>query len=157
MIWFKKGTPPVIEKIRTSLKLYLVIVNTGKTSDTTAVVGEVRKLKESKPEWFEAILKKYERIASESRRALESNDLKLLAEQMNANHQLLQQISVSNDQLDKIVKTALNSGAMAAKLTGTGRGGLAIVLCKDSSMQARIASDIQKKLGFLTECTTIGK
>jgi mevalonate kinase len=156
-IWFKKGTPPLIEKVHTDLKLHLVIVNTGKTSDTTAVVGDVRKKKESKPEWFEKILARYEQIAKKSRSALETNDLKLLAEQMNENHKLLQEITVSNKELDAIVETARNSGAIAAKLTGTGRGGLAIALCKDSSTQAKVAGDVQKKLGYSTESTTIGR
>ena len=154
-IWFRKGTPPLIERIRTDLKLYLVITNTGKTSDTQAVVGDVKKLREKKTEWFDGVLKQYERIATDGRRALETNDLKLLAQQMNGNHKLLQQITVSNSQLDQIVETATNSGALAAKMTGTGRGGLAIALCKNSDSAAKVASDIQKKLGFLTETTMI--
>jgi mevalonate kinase len=76
---------------------------------------------------------------------------------MNENHKLLQEITVSNKELDAIVETARNSGAIAAKLTGTGRGGLAIALCKDSSTQAKVAGDVQKKLGYSTESTTIGR
>ncbi len=156
-IWFKKGTPPVAEKIHTDLKLHLVLINTGKTSDTAAVVGAVRKLKETKPAWFDEILKKYEQIAKKARQALERNDLKLLAEQMNENQKLLQQIAVSNKELDEIVEIARNAGALAAKLTGTGRGGLAIALCRDSDSQSKVASAIHKKLGFQTESTAIGK
>ncbi|MDO8625679.1 MAG: hydroxymethylglutaryl-CoA reductase, partial [Candidatus Diapherotrites archaeon] len=156
-IWFKKGTPPVIERIHSEMKLPLVIVNTGKTSDTQAVVADVKRLKDAKPEWFAGITKQYERLASEARNALVTNDLKKLAEQMNANHKLLQQITVSNKELDAIVDSALNSGALAAKLTGTGRGGLAIALCKDSNSQSRVAAEVQKKTGFSTQTTTIGK
>ncbi|MDO8624742.1 MAG: mevalonate kinase, partial [Candidatus Diapherotrites archaeon] len=156
-IWFQKGTPPLVEKIHTDLKLYIVLIDSGKTSDTQTVVADVKRLKDAKPEWFAGITKQYERLASEARNALVANDLKKFAQQMNANHQLLQQITVSNKDLDAIVDSALNSGALAAKMTGTGRGGLVIALCKDSNSQSRVASEVQKKTGFTTQTTTIGK
>ncbi len=156
-IWFKKGTPPLIERIHSDLKLNLVIINTGKTSNTTKIVEEVRQLKEKKPEWFDKILKEYAEIATKTRQALEGNDLKKLAEQMKKNQELLRQITVSNPDIEKIIETCDNEGALAAKLTGTGRGGLVIALCKNSDSTSKVASAVQKKLGFLTETTVIGK
>lgn len=154
-IWFKKGTPPVMEPIKTKLRLPIVLINTGKTSDTAAVVADVRKLKEQKPEWFDEILKQYEQLAMKTKLALEQNDLQAVANCLNQNQELLQQITVSNSELDAIVSEAKKAGALAAKLTGTGRGGLAIALAKDSAGQEKIASAVQK-MGYETERTTIG-
>jgi len=156
LIWFKKGPPMEFEQIKTSAELNLVIANTGKTSSTTEVVGDVKKLKEEKPEEFEKIFREYETIALEARKAIESGDLKKLGELMNNNHELLQKITVSNSDLDTIVETARNAGALGAKMTGTGRGGLAFALAENSEMQETIAKAVEEK-GFSTFKTIIGK
>ena len=47
---------------------------------------------------------------------------------MNQNHALLQQLSVSCKELDRLVDTARQLGAFGAKMSGGGRGGNMIAL-----------------------------
>jgi mevalonate kinase len=47
---------------------------------------------------------------------------------MNANHELLQTLTVSSPELDRLVQVAVSSGAEGAKLSGGGRGGNLIAL-----------------------------
>jgi mevalonate kinase len=74
---------------------------------------------------------------------------------MNKNHELLQKINVSGKELDEIVLTARNAGALGAKLTGTGRGGLVICLTPGKALQEKVAKAIEAK-GYKTTKTTIG-
>jgi len=47
---------------------------------------------------------------------------------MDENHALLQSMTVSSPELDKLVSAARNAGALGAKLSGGGRGGNMIAL-----------------------------
>jgi galactokinase len=43
---------------------------------------------------------------------------------------------VSSPALDKLVRTAVESGALGARLTGAGLGGCAVVFCKRTDLAA---------------------
>ncbi len=154
LIWFQKGPPIVLQPIPTHIQLHLAVANTGKTSDTAAVVGDVKKWKEANPQEFEKIVSEYKQLIENAKQAIQQNNVQKVGELMNQNHSLLQQITVSCKELDEIVETARGAGALGAKLTGTGRGGLAIALAKDARIQREIANAIQKR-GFKTETTII--
>jgi mevalonate kinase len=47
---------------------------------------------------------------------------------MNQNHELLQLLTVSSPELDRLVEAARSAGALGAKLSGGGRGGNMIAL-----------------------------
>ena len=49
------------------------------------------------------------------------------------NHALLQQLTVSSPELDKLVEAAKTVGALGAKLSGGGRGGNMIALVTDKT------------------------
>ena len=61
-------------------------------------------------------------------------------------YQLLQQIDVSCTELDELTSLAMKNGAYGAKLTGAGRGGNFIVLCKDL-LHASSLKSIYKNMG----------
>jgi mevalonate kinase len=133
----------------------IVLCNSGLTALTKEVVGDVKKLKDAQPEKINAIFNEYEKLEEEAKKALQKYDLKKVGELMNQNHSLLQQLTVSCKELDEIVTTARNAGAFGAKLTGTGRGGLAIVLTPGKELQEKVAKAIEAK-GYETVKTVIG-
>jgi mevalonate kinase len=55
---------------------------------------------------------------------------------MNQNHALLQEMTVSSPELDRLVQAAREAGALGAKLSGGGRGGNMIALVKPDSAEA---------------------
>ncbi len=65
---------------------------------------------------------------------------------MNENQKLLKQFDVSCPELDELTALALKNGAYGAKLSGAGRGGNFIVLCKDS-LHAVSMRSMYEKLG----------
>lgn len=155
---FKKnltGGENFIEVLKIKKPVEIVLGNTGKTSLTKEVVGDVKKLKEEKPEEINAIFEEYSKLAEEATNAIKNYDLKRIGELMNKNHGLLQKITVSCKELDELVETSLKAGALGAKLTGTGRGGLMIALTPGKELQEKVAKAIEGK-GFEAIITEIG-
>ncbi|NVM16804.1 MAG: mevalonate kinase [Candidatus Lokiarchaeota archaeon] len=158
LIWFVKnlsGGKNTMDLLKSLKKIPLVIGNTRLTASTTEVVADVKKLKESAPQKFEKIFKDYEIIAKEAKNALLSGNVEKIGILMNQNHKLLQQITVSGELNDKIVETALKNGALGAKMTGTGRGGLVIAITENENAQEKVAKAIEKE-GFDAWRTMIG-
>ena len=63
---------------------------------------------------------------------------------MTQNHALLQQLEVSNETLDHLVQTALENGAIGAKMTGGGLGGCMIALAANLEEAEKIAGALQQ-------------
>jgi len=158
LIWFIKnlsGSKNTMDLMKASKKMHLVIANSGITASTTEVVADVRRLKEENQEKFEKIFKKYKIIAEEAKDALINGDINKTGTLMNKNHNLLREITVSGEVNEKLVDIALQAGALGAKMTGTGRGGLVIAVAENEESQLRISKAIKTK-GYDAWKTMIG-
>jgi mevalonate kinase len=158
LIWFEKnlsGGKNTMDLLQSPKKMPLVIGNTGLTASTTEVVADVRRLKEENPQKFEKIFSEYNALAKDAKSALLAGEIKSIANLMNQNHKLLQQITVSGNLNDKLVDIALKNGAIGAKMTGTGRGGLVIALTENEDVQEKVAKAIEKE-GYDAWKTMIG-
>lgn len=148
LIWFVKnlsGGKNTMDLLQSPIKMPLIIANSGITASTTEVVAEVRRLKDENPEKFKNIFNEYDLIASKAKTALLEGNIKTVGNLMNQNHKLLQEITVSGEVNDFLVNLALANGAIGAKVTGTGRGGLVIALTKNEKIQNKIANQIKKE------------
>jgi mevalonate kinase len=125
-VYFVRGQP--IETFTVASPFTLVIADTGISAPTKESVGDVRKLWESdKPRW-EKVFDEIGEIADKARAAIESGYIHELGALMDANHALLQHLTVSSPELDRLVESARSAGASGAKLSGGGRGGNMIAL-----------------------------
>jgi len=150
-----EGGPIKFENISIKAPIEIVLIDSGSASSTKEVVEAVKKLKESNPDKINPVFEEYNKLVKEAKLALADYDLEKLAELMEKNQELLRKITVSNEQLEKIIKIALDAGAKAAKLTGTGRGGSVIALTPGKELQERVASTV-KGAGYEITLTTIG-
>lgn len=125
-VYFIKGQP--IETFTVGKPFTIVIADTGIPAPTKESVGDVRRLWQKDNNKFENIFNEIAQISLIARRSIESGKPELLGELMNENHSLLQQMTVSSPELDKLVFAARNAGALGAKLSGGGRGGNMIAL-----------------------------
>jgi len=158
LIWFKKnmsGGKNTMVLLQARKKMSLIIANSGITASTTEVVADVRRLKEKYPVKFEKIFAEYKKLAEDAKNALINGDIITIGDLMNQNHKLLQEITVSGDVNDKLVEIALKNGAVGAKMTGTGRGGLVIALAENEEKQVKIANAIESE-GYDAWKTMIG-
>ena len=154
-IWFKKEPEnSTVSPIDLELSLLMVIGNTGITSNTSKVVEEVKKEKEKNPEKFKTIFDMYTGLVGDARAAIERKDLDGIGQLMGKNHGLLRELGVSCKELEELVDIALKNGALGAKLTGTGRGGLMIALVGEQD--ARKVATAFERAGYKSEITKIG-
>lgn len=117
-----------IETFSVARPLTLLVADTGQSSSTKIVVGDVRRQWEEQPELFERLFNGCGRIAESARAAIERGDVKLLGTLMDENQRLLQTMTVSSAELECLVRAAKQAGALGAKLSGAGRGGNMIAL-----------------------------
>ncbi|MFX1527242.1 MAG: mevalonate kinase [Promethearchaeota archaeon] len=158
LIWFIKnliGGKNTIDRLKARAKMFLVIADTGITASTAEVVADVRNLKEQNPDKYKAIFAEYKDLAKNAKKALIRGKTSLVGKLMIQNQKLLQLMTVSGEFNDNIVEIALNNGALGAKVTGTGRGGLVIALVSDENSQKKVSQAIEKE-GFTIWNTTIG-
>jgi mevalonate kinase len=107
------------------------------------------------PEKYARLFDEAAQLVEDAQKQLEEFDLERVGALMNRNHELLQQIGVSCNELDTLVNLARDVGALGAKMTGTGRGGYMLALTPGMGLQQRVAAEIEKK-GFQALRTTIG-
>lgn len=108
------------------------------------VVGDVRAKKEADEKWFADIMNKYTTLVTEAEQVVQEGDLNKLGKLMDDNHALLQELTVSCKELDDLVDAARAAGAVGAKMSGTGRGGLMIALTPTEELQNYVASALEK-------------
>ena len=135
---------PIFEKKSFPSAIRIVYASTGITASTTEVVGDVRKKKEADEAWFADIMGKYKTLLEEAEKAVEGGDLINLGKLLDQNHALLQDLTVSCKELDELVDAARVAGALGAKMSGTGRGGLMIALTPTEEIQDAVATALEK-------------
>ncbi len=136
-VYFVRREPDnLIETFRVQRPLHLLIGDTGVSSSTKIAVGDVRKQWLAEPERFEKLFDACGEIAIAARAAIEAGDLTKIGALMNQNHLVLREMTVSSIELDNLVQSAQNAGALGAKLSGGGRGGNMIALVTEETETA---------------------
>lgn len=138
-VYFTRAQP--IEIFQIGQPFTIVIGDTGIPAPTKESVADVRHLWMNDNARCERIFEQIGEISLAARRAIESGKSEMLGELMNENHALLQTLTVSSPELDRLVKAARNAGATGAKLSGGGRGGNMIAL-----VQPEMAESLARSL-----------
>jgi len=144
---------PIFIKKKLSAPIRIVYASTGITASTSKVVADVKKKKEADPAWFEALLAKYVKIAEAGEAAIDKGDMAQLGALLDQNHELCQELTVSCKELDDLVLAARGAGALGAKMSGTGRGGLMLALTPTAESQAKVKAALEK-ISPMVVCTT---
>jgi mevalonate kinase len=140
-VYFIKGQP--IEMFKVGQPFTILIADTGVSAPTKESVGDVRRLWMNDKSHWETIFDQIGEISFTARRAIEAGKWEVLGELMNENHALLQQMTVSSPELDRLVDAARMAGALGAKLSGGGRGGNMIALVQPQQA-ASMASSLKE-------------
>ena len=104
---------------------------------------------------FDNIFNSAREISEEAKKALTSGDVEKIGRLMDENQELLRKIGVSCDELERLIKIAKENGAVGAKLTGTGRGGLMVALTPGKEIQDKVARAMEEN-GFMVLRANVG-
>lgn len=129
-IYFEKGKDFVSFPL--NIDAYLIVADTGIKGKTREAVASVRTLLQVQPQKTKGLLTHLGQLTTLAKEAIVHNHPHKLGQVMTAAQKDLKQLTVSNERLDELIALSLHHGALGAKLTGGGRGGCFLVLCKDA-------------------------
>ena len=127
------------KKIISKADFDLVIANSKQSHLTSEVVERVRKFKEKNEGLFASLYKQESSLIQDALLSLQKNDLVTLGSIMTKNQVFLEQIGVSTDKLDLLVREAKKT-SFGAKITGAGGGGCIIVLVDKSNLNQTLTN-----------------
>lgn len=127
-----------IDFLKIQNPFYFIIADSGIKSLTKSVVSQVKKMWAQQNKKYEGIFDKIGKITQDAKLALLNGDHVTCGKLMTENHKHLKTLGVSCDLLDHLVDTALEAGALGAKLCGSGQGGNMIALISGEGEKERI-------------------
>lgn len=125
-IYYQKGEPFQFLDIPTPF--LILIADSGIPGKTRDAVQMVRQNWLNDPERYEVIFSSIGSIARQARDIILNGTPTDLGPLMDQNHTLLQELEVSHPDLDRLIDTVRDAGALGAKLSGGGLGGNIIAL-----------------------------
>jgi mevalonate kinase len=151
-VFFVRAQP--FQLLQPAVPFTLVIGDTGARSPTAAAVAGVRERRQADIARYDALFDRIANITVQARICIETGELRELGLLLDQDHQLLQEIGVSNPELDRLVGAAREAGAWGAKLSGGGLGGNMIAVA-DSARTEEIAARLQAAGAVRTWVTEI--
>jgi len=141
---FRSGEHPTVEAVHFEKPMKLVIGISGQPSLTVDMVAGVRERWRRNHSLYEQLFENFEMVAKTGLAAITEGDYRSLGDMMTVNHGLLNAISVSSPELDRMVQLARTAGALGAKLTGAGGGGSVVCLCEDDAHGVNVAGSLAR-------------
>ena len=129
------------EKLAMDLSAYLVIADTGVYGHTREAIQVV----ESKGKEALPFLYALGELTQQAEEAIKARDAVMLGEILTKAHGNLKEIGVSSLEADALVETALQHGALGAKMSGGGLGGCIIALVADYHQAQDLAERLEEK------------
>jgi mevalonate kinase len=117
-----------IEPVRLARPLPLVVAVAGPPASTKLMVSEVARLRERRPDVVRKAFDGILALVNNARLCLEAGDLPGLGKLMDLNQMLLAGLMVSTEGIERVCDIARKAGALGAKLTGAGGGGVVVAL-----------------------------
>ncbi|MEM4590236.1 MAG: mevalonate kinase [Nitrososphaerota archaeon] len=126
VISYIRGMTP--RRIPTQGMFDIILIKAEKARKTGTIVRQVSILREQFINIFERLKTVNDEVATEMEIALQNMRFERIGSLFTVQHNLLKTIGVSNRSLDEAVESALDAGALGAKLTGAGGGGFVIAI-----------------------------
>ena len=142
-VYYRKGHPFIPFELK--MDAYLVVGDTGVTGQTKEAVQSIAdRIENGEHKKTLQQIRMLGEFAEQAKDNLEHNEPSKLGEAMDRAHEILSALGVSSDELNELVETAREAGALGAKLTGGGRGGCMIALTKTMEDAERVEAALRK-------------
>lgn len=127
------------QPLPTQVALPIVVGNTGVRAKTAEVNTKVRTWLADHPERMH-LFAEMGWLEGQAEEALAEQDLPKLGHLMNLNQLLLEKLGVCHPMNERLIKAALRAGALGAKISGSGGGGIIIALTEPERQTAVAAA-----------------
>jgi mevalonate kinase len=138
---FKKGEKPVFLNYKTELSFAIAVLE--RQGNTKELVERFYKFSEENKDAFEEMLNAYDNILSLALYGLSNNKKEIIGKAMCLNHLLLKLANLSNKSVEKLFNMSLKNGCFGCKISGAGRGGAFLALCKNIREANRMVNNIK--------------
>jgi mevalonate kinase len=128
LLYQREDGPAKIHEIALGRPLCLVVGHTGIASTTRSMVEHVAKLRQRKPDLVNQSFEAIRSLVANARLALEAGDTLGLGKLLDLNQMILSGLMLSTEETEALCRTARETGALGAKLTGSGGGGCVVAL-----------------------------
>ena len=151
-ILFQKGKN--IEFVEPGRTFFFVLADSGVRKSTWMTVARLFQDLEDDPVRIQPKLEEIGHLALQGRQALLDGDIESLATAINRNQEILKTLDLSCPELDLLIEKAMVAGAMAAKLTGGGKGGHMLALVEEDLLHT-VLDTLQESSGGNAFYTTL--
>ncbi len=139
-LWFIHDREPIWLSLRRPL--YLVVAGSRAPGNTHDAVQHVQDTLARRV--YLHPMEQLAKLTEDARWALIQGDYRRLGLLMTAAQYHLERLGITTDHIDALIAVALASGALGAKLTGSGDGGSIIALVADRDDQGRLAAALTR-------------
>ena len=124
--------------------LHLAIAQAGPPASTKKMVEGVARFKDRNPIQFEKTLQAIAALVDNAVLLLRQGDARSVGKLMDLNQMLLAGWMLSTEEIENACRTARETGALGAKLTGAGGGGCVVALAESPESQEAILAAWRK-------------
>ena len=139
VLQFTKGAPPTVTPIPLARPVWVALLDSGAPGSTLEQVAGVRARRDAAPRVIDALFEEIAGLTRAGIDALERGATAELGPLFDRCHAALAAVGVSTPDLDALVRLARAHGALGAKLTGAGGGGLVLALGDGPEGAQRVA------------------
>ena len=146
IILYKKGETPKDVNGR----LDVVVALSGLSRKTAKMISRVAEVREKSPKFFNSLVLASGYLSALAAKSLADGNSDDLAIAMNFHNAALSWLGLSTPAIDEMIEISLESGAVAAKITGGGGGGAVIALAKQGKSDSIVRALESKGFDALT-------
>lgn len=142
--WPVRFSSGEFSRMEINMRAWLILADSGCKGMTRVTVDALRARMDEQPDAVKNKLDELGAIANQAADDLALGRAADMGARMTRAHRILADLGVSTPQLDKLVRAALNHGALGAKLTGGGGGGCVIALADTEAAAEQVGAALRE-------------
>lgn len=131
-------------KIEDKPNFQLVIANSDIEHSTESMVSKVKEFENQNKDKFYELSSLESKLVNDVLKLIKENKIKEIGEKVNLNQKFLEEIGISNEKLEDMIKIGQMS-SYGAKITGSGGGGCIFALTNESNLENTLKEFTNKK------------
>ncbi len=131
-------------KIEDEPNFQLVIANSNIEHSTETMVCRVKEFENKNKEKFHELSNLESNLVNDVLKLIKENKIKEIGEKINQNQKFLEEIGISNEQLEAMIRIGQKT-SYGAKITGSGGGGCIFALTNESNLDETIKEFVNKE------------